>query len=67
MSLPRGCPDRLYFCRKETGFGVSKLTEEAWFPVSVDSSATCDLLESRSLAAFVGGKKEFLQKAQGKD
>jgi len=67
VSLPRGCPDRLYFCRKETGFSVSKLTEEAWFPVSVDSSATCDPLESGSLAAFVGGRKTFLQKAQDKD
>jgi len=30
------------FCRKETDFGVSKLTEEAWFPVSVDPPATYD-------------------------
>lgn len=41
--------------------------EEARFPVSVDSSAACDPLESRSLAAFVGAKEMFLQKAQDKD
>lgn len=39
-----------------------KLTEEAWFPVSVDPSATCDPLESRTLAAYVGGKKEVCRR-----
>lgn len=67
MSLPRGCPGGLYFCGTETGFSVSELMEEARFPVSVDSSAACDPLESRSLAAFVGAKEMFLQKAQDKD